>query len=172
MEPLHRNLLAYVVNDPVNLTDLAGFEGAKYVVGTIFSGPYDIDPVTGRPNVSAYTGKYVDPTQPGASLPFKFSHDDGKLPNICIKIRSHRTGLSIVAPILDAGPHSTTNDYWNRPNGDSTNGSRNRSGLDMTPAAGRGLGLPVSRGSPGHPPAFKTLGDELFDWEFTPCCDK
>jgi hypothetical protein len=38
----------------------------------------------------------------------------------------------------------------------------------MTPATARALGLPVSQGSFGHPPAIKTSGDEIFDFEFVP----
>jgi hypothetical protein len=38
----------------------------------------------------------------------------------------------------------------------------------MTPATGAALGLPVFHGSGHNPPAFNTVGDELFDWQFVP----
>ncbi len=139
-----------------------GARGATDVVGTVFGGPYD-------PNTSAYTGKTIDPNQPGASLPFVFHHDPGKLPGIYLKITSQRTGKSTIAPIVDVGPHKGTNPYWDIPDGDPTSGdSKNHSGLDMTPATARALGLPVSRGNFGHPPAINTVGDEHFDFEFVP----
>jgi hypothetical protein len=75
----------------------------------------------------------------------------------------------VIAPIVDVGPHTTNNPYWDIPNGDPTSGDpRNHSGLDMTPATAPALGLPVSRGSLRHPPAINTIGDEHFDFEFVP----
>ncbi len=143
--------------------------GATNVVGTVFSGPYDIDPKTLRPNTSAYTGKTVDPNALGAALPFKFEHAPGQLPDVYLKITSKRTGKSTVAPIVDLGPHKGDNPYWDIPNGDPTSGDPvNRAGLDMTPATARALGLPVSRGNFGHAPAINTVGDEHFDFEFVP----
>jgi hypothetical protein len=140
----------------------SGARGAADVVGTVLGGPYD-------PNVSAYTGKKIDPDALGAALPFKFPHIPGQLPGVYIKITSEKTGKSVIAPIVDLGPHKENNPYWDIPNGDPTSGDpQNHSGLDMTPVTARTLGLPVSRGRLGHAPAINTMGDEIFDCEFVP----
>ncbi len=79
----------------------------------------------------------------------------------------------MIAPIVDLGPHKKNNPYWDIPDGDPTSGdTRNRSGLDMTPATAQALGLPVSRGRLGHAPAINTVGDEHFDFEFVPALGK
>ena len=146
-----------------------GARGAADVVGTVFGGPYDIDSITHRPNTSRYTGKLIDANQLGAALPFLFKHDRGQLPSVYIKITSKRTGKSVIVPVVDLGPHTKDNPYWDIPNGDPTSGDKkNRAGLDMTPATAHALGLPVSHGSYGYPPAIQTNGDELFDFEFVP----
>jgi hypothetical protein len=111
----------------------------------------------------------IDPNQLGASLPFTFQSGHKQLPGVYIKITSKRTGKSVVAPIVDVGPHTTDNPYWDIPNGDPTSGDpRNHSGLDMTPATAHARGLPVSHGSLRHSPAINTIGDEHFDFEFVP----
>ena len=88
----------------------------------------------------------------GGSLPYVFPHTKNQLPDKWVKITSKKTGKSVIAPIVDVGPHSTNNPYWTDPKGDSTSGNKkNKSGLDMTPATGAALGLPVFHGR-GHNP--------------------
>ena len=135
------------------------------VVGTTFSGPHDIDPDTGKPNTSAYTNKTVDPNALGISLPYGFPSSLGKLPGILFRITSLSTGKSVVAPIIDKGPHDTKSPFWREsppPNGVYVSQTPNHSRLDMTPATARAMGLRVSESLSEGPMLNTPNKDEVF----------
>jgi RHS repeat-associated protein len=128
----------------------------KDIAGTLFGGP-------GDPNDSAYGSGSIDASKPGASLP------SNKLRGKSIKVTSKRTGLSVVAPIVDAGPHFTDDPYWetnSRPRAEKM--KSNHSGLDLTEAVAKELHIPYRPGKKGIYPAFTGAKDELFDWSFAP----
>jgi hypothetical protein len=136
------------------------------VVGTTFSGPHDVVRSTGKPNVSAYTGATVDPNALGVSLPYGFPQPHpGQLPGVLFRIRSLSTGRSVVAPLVDRGPHETGNPFWKAPppsNGVYTYPKGNHSRLDMTPATARALGLRVKESLSQGPMLDTPNKDEIF----------
>ena len=77
--------------------------GATNVVGTVFGGPYDIDPITRKPNVSGYTLKTVDPSQPGVALPHVFPHDSVRLPGVWVKISTIGNASSLCSAMNNRG---------------------------------------------------------------------
>lgn len=116
------------------------------VTTTSFSG-------TGDREVSAYGG-LVDPSRPGASLPYRFKFS----PRPSVVARDPETGRQVTCAIVDVGPHHVDDDYWThgeRPRAEREGG--NHAGLDMTPAAWTAIGL-----GRGHP----RYGLAKLDWRF------
>lgn len=89
---------------------------------------------------SAYTGKEIVSTNPGAALPYHF-------PGTPPVIRVFCRGKTVDCPIVDVGPWNTHDPYWDtgaRPEAetgtDTTGRHTNRAGLDLTPGAWAALG--------------------------------
>lgn len=106
------------------------------IVATSFAGAND----SAFSKRSAYTGKTIDSTAPGAALPYHFP---GTPPTIRVFCR----GKTVDCPIVDVGPWNTHDPYWDtgaRPQAesgtDTTGRHTNRAGLDLTPGAWAALG--------------------------------
>lgn len=109
-------------------------------------------------------GKMVDPDKPGVALPFHFI---GKRQNVLVT----RKGKSVVAEIVDVGPHNTKDAYWKTEGGrpaaeaqhkDGTDDEfgrkvTNPAGIDFTPEVFDALGVPGRRGT----------RSALVNWKFT-----
>jgi N-acetylmuramoyl-L-alanine amidase len=98
-----------------------------------------------------YTGQLIDVTKPGVALPFEF-------PVPLPRVRLFYRNKTIVADVVDVGPHSTNNPYWldaSRPLAERQK-LCNGAGIDATPAVFN---------------AFGVLGDQntrtiVVDWQF------
>lgn len=109
----------------------------KNIVATVFSGKGDPEP-------SAYTGRMIDPSKPGVSLPYRFKGKRRK-----VRVFKRSTELSVVCPIIDVGPWNIDDPYWRadggRPQAESGTDRRGRrtnlAGIDLTPAAAKAIGL-------------------------------
>jgi RHS repeat-associated protein len=151
------NLYAYTDNDPIDGIDPWGLFS---VVASEFGGAGDANHNGYGPFNAGndYKGPMVDPNKPGASLPATLPSDQRM-----VKITNPANGKSVVAPLVDKGPHNTNDPYWDpcnknsgRPMAESQYANKtkdqlgrvptNPAGIDLTPATMNALGVP---GSPG-----------------------
>ena len=109
---------------------------------SVFGGADDV-------NYSAYDEHYIDDTELGCALPFKFK---GVRPQVLVVNRAnHRR---VTCQIVDVGPWFTDDPYWQtntrpraEPSGSTIDGgpndgrSSNGAGIDLTPGAAKAIGL-------------------------------
>lgn len=114
------------------------------IMATMFGGVAD-------PNNSAYDNHFINDRELGVALPARFK---GLRP----KVKVTYNGKSVICDIVDIGPWSTDDPYWElgtRPQAESGRDKKGRrtnlAGLDLTPAADKAIGL---------------NGKGRVDWEF------
>jgi uncharacterized protein RhaS with RHS repeats len=160
------NLYGYVLNRPFNFYDPLGLIS---VSGSEFAEPGETQHSSYGPYDSNGNGPIITPNVPAASLPGPVS------PGTEVTITNPANGNSITVPVVDKGPWNTRDSYW-KPTPCSKNGTRplaesqfanqttaqngqvpsNPSGIDLTPAVVKALGLNL--GSNGTAPV---------DWHFS-----
>jgi uncharacterized protein (TIGR02594 family) len=122
-----------------------GVQHFSGITATVFGGSSDRE-------TSAYDGHVIGNSELGVALPARFPA--GARP----KVRVWNDGRSVICDIIDVGPWNTNDPYWKtggRPQAESGVDSRgrrtNHAGIDLTPAAARGIGID---------------GKGTVDWEF------
>jgi hypothetical protein len=121
------------VAPPVVVQGLPRFQN---ITATSFAGVKD----SAFSKQSAYTGKEINSSAPGAALPYHFP-----TPPV---IRVFLHGKTVDCPIVDVGPWNTHDAYWDHPGArpqaesgtDTTGRHTNHAGLDLTPGAWSELG--------------------------------
>jgi Putative peptidoglycan binding domain len=106
------------------------------ITATVFGG-------TGEDERSAYDGHRIGESELGVALPFRFK---GARPDV--NVTNPANAKSALCKIVDIGPWNTDDPYWARgarPQAESGIDERgrktNRAGIDLSPAAGRLLGI-------------------------------
>jgi hypothetical protein len=129
------------------------------ITGSIFGG-------RAEPQESWYNGRgYYDgklmldsDTMPGVALPAEDLYGQK------VEIYNLSNGRSVIAPVVDVGPHAVEDDNYvynfGRPIGESR---PNRSGIDLLPQTARDLGIEYVRGRDGYEPVGN---DPVLNWRF------
>jgi hypothetical protein len=160
------NLYRYVANNSINLWDPLGL---ILVSGSEFAEPGETQHSSYGPYDSKGRGPIILPNVPAASLPGPVSSGTK------VTITNPANGHSITVPVVDKGPWNTKDEYW-KPTPCDQNGTRplaesqyanqttaqngqvpsNPSGIDLTPAVIKALGLKLGYN-----------GTALVDWHFS-----